>query len=97
MQARDDGARPCVQFIVAGIVQGVGFRFFAHRVAMRLGVVGYVRNRPDGTVQVVARAPREVLEEYEALLREGPSMSQVTSVEREYHEPGDWTSFEISH
>lgn len=39
----------------SGQVQGVGFRFTAHRIAMRYGLVGYVRNIPDGRVEVLAQ------------------------------------------
>ena len=42
------------RFVVSGSVQGVGFRYFAERVALRLGVAGYVKNLPDGRVEVYA-------------------------------------------
>lgn len=44
------------RFLISGIVQGVGYRYFALRAAKRHGIVGYVRNLHDGRVEVVARA-----------------------------------------
>jgi len=43
--------------IFAGRVQGVGFRFMAHNIARRYDITGYVRNRPDGTVEMFAQGP----------------------------------------
>jgi len=43
--------------IFAGRVQGVGFRFTAHNIARRYDITGYVRNRPDGTVEMFAQGP----------------------------------------
>jgi acylphosphatase len=61
-------------------VQGVGFRFFVLRNARELGLSGRVRNRPDGDVEVWAHGPRSKLQVLEALLRQGPPMSQVDHV-----------------
>ena len=47
------------QIIFTGRVQGVGFRFTAHRIARRYDVSGYVRNRPDGTVEMFAQGPAQ--------------------------------------
>jgi acylphosphatase len=67
--------------IVHGDVQGVGFRMFVWREAVRLGLRGYVRNLPDGTVEVVAEGPRPLLEQLLAALRRGPRAAEVTSVD----------------
>lgn len=68
--------------LVRGRVQGVFFREYTRRNALGLGLVGEVRNLPDGTtVEVVAEGPRAALEELLALLREGPPRSRVTEVE----------------
>jgi len=58
--------------IVRGIVQMVGFRAFVEGRAARLGLVGYVRNTPDGSVEVVAEGPPERLHVLLADLRRGP-------------------------
>lgn len=66
--------------MVRGRVQGVGFRFFVRRVASDLGLYGYVRNSPDGAVEVVAEGPRPVLEHLLAVLRQGPPHARVDEV-----------------
>ena len=58
---------------ISGWVQGVGFRWFTERSAEGLGVDGWVRNLPDGRVEVFAQAEKDVLEVFCAKLREGPS------------------------
>jgi acylphosphatase len=70
-----------VQAIVRGYVQGVGFRWRTREVARRLGVRGYVRNRPDRTVEVVAEGSERALNELLSFLREGPSAAHVESVD----------------
>ena len=67
--------------IVHGYVQGVGFRYFVVRQANASGLTGYVRNRWDGSVEVVAEGPRPLLESLLALLRRGPSEAEVERVE----------------
>lgn len=75
-----------VRFLVRGRVQGVGFRWFVSRQARRLGIGGYVRNLPDGTVEVLALSDDPVaLNQLAGLLAEGPGHAEVESVEREEH------------
>ncbi|MEW6200752.1 MAG: acylphosphatase [bacterium] len=66
---------------VRGMVQGVGFRYFVERVANQIGVKGYVRNVPDGTVEVVASGSDEQLRELVDRIKEGPSVAHVTGVD----------------
>ena len=66
---------------VRGRVQGVGFRWFVRERARRLGLVGWVRNQRDGSVEVAARGDAEALRALEAALREGPDGARVTSVD----------------
>ncbi len=70
-----------VAFRVRGRVQGVGFRWFTTRLAERLGVVGWVRNRADGDVEGEAQAARETLTEFVSGLEAGPRWSRVEAVE----------------
>jgi acylphosphatase len=66
------------QIVVEGFVQGVGYRDFTRRAALKLNVSGWVRNRPDGTVEAVIRgAPAEV-EALIAEMRRGPRGAGVT-------------------
>jgi acylphosphatase len=68
-------------YLISGVVQGVGFRWFVARHAEQLGLVGLVRNRPDGRVEVQAAGPVDRLASLEELLWKGPRFSNVTEVE----------------
>jgi acylphosphatase len=70
--------------IVRGEVQGVGFRFFLIRHAEGLGLHGWVRNRDDGGVELVAEGSRRALEELLRSAREGPRMARVTRVDADW-------------
>ena len=65
---------------VTGRVQGVGFRYFAHETARRLGLVGYVRNLRDGAVMAYAEGPREALERFLREMERGPMGGHVREV-----------------
>jgi acylphosphatase len=67
--------------IVAGRVQGVFFRDSCERVATGLGVDGWVRNRPDGTVEVVAEGDRAAVDELLAWCRHGPPRARVDRID----------------
>ena len=72
------------RFVVTGVVQGVGFRWFVARHARALGLGGYARNLPDGRVEVVAAGGDDAaLTRLEELLREGPAHARVAGIERE--------------
>jgi acylphosphatase len=70
------------RFIITGRVQGVGYRYFACREAEALGISGYVRNLPDGSVEVVAEADRERLQAFADRLEEGPPFGRVEGMEQ---------------
>jgi acylphosphatase len=71
--------------IVHGRVQGVGFRMAVSEAAARIGGLrGFVRNLPDGTVEVVMSGSPERVERLSEFLRRGPPAARVTSIE---HEP----------
>ena len=69
--------------VVSGVVQGVGYRFFAQRVATELGVTGYVRNLPDGRVKVVAEDKQGLMSAFIEELRRGPWSAQVSKIDVE--------------
>jgi len=71
------------RYVVTGRVQGVGFRWFAHDVAAREGVHGWVRNLADGSVEVVAEGEREAVDRLDAAIRRGPGQARVAQVETE--------------
>ncbi len=85
------------RYIVSGVVQGVGFRYFVYRNAVELGIKGYVRNKRDGTVEVVAEGDEEKLEELKKLLYKGPTFSIVDSVREENIEPQGFIDFQITY
>ena len=62
---------------VTGRVQGVGFRYSTLHHANRIGLTGFVRNLPDGSVEAVAEGTAEQLDVFESFLKEGPSLSRV--------------------
>ncbi|MFN2387423.1 MAG: acylphosphatase [Thermoanaerobaculia bacterium] len=82
--------------VVSGRVQGVGFRFFASRAARELGVKGWVRNLPDGSVESVVEGAEEAVAGYLERLRQGPRGGRVTSLAEEERAPQGFSSFEIT-
>lgn len=82
--------------VVTGAVQGVGFRFTTQRMAQRLGLVGWVRNEPDGSVAVRAQGPSDAIDAFASYLAQGPQGARVTSVELDDVAPDpSLVSFEI--
>lgn len=69
---------------VEGYVHGVGFRYFVQETATGLGLTGWVRNRTDGTVEVLAEGERIHLEKLLAALRRGPRAAFVSGVDFEW-------------
>jgi acylphosphatase len=68
-------------YLVSGRVQGVGFRYFTHVAAMREGVYGWVRNTPDGRVEIEAEGEGEALARFEHHVRHGPPGARVERVD----------------
>jgi acylphosphatase len=84
------------RYVIAGRVQGVGFRFFAEAAAVREGVHGWVRNLPDGRVEARLEGDAEAVDRVEAALRRGPSSSRVEEVTVKQEQPsGRITGFSI--
>jgi acylphosphatase len=82
--------------IIRGRVQGVGFRQNTVLKARRLGLVGWVCNLPDRSVETVAIGPQEPLETFLAWLHKGPEGANVTGVEASRSEPlKTFSTFEI--
>ncbi|MGB8510401.1 MAG: acylphosphatase [Pyrinomonadaceae bacterium] len=84
------------RFFVSGEVQGVGFRYFAQRVAARHQVVGFVRNLLDGRVEVLAEGSPESVEGFKHDISVGPRSAHVEGVEELSIEPtGGYSAFRI--
>ncbi len=85
-----------VDLHVTGRVQGVSFRWYAAREATRLGLVGWVRNEPDGSVRAHAEGPADKVDELVAWCRHGPPAGRVDEVAVTEVEPLGATSFRIA-
>ena len=86
----------CLHAVVKGRVQGVGFRVYTREAARKHNVNGWVRNRPDGTVEVFAQGEELDLTEFLTDLYRGPVMSQVADIDLEWrHEEPSHESFDI--
>jgi acylphosphatase len=81
---------------IEGHVQGVGFRMFVSDTARRLGLTGWVRNRWNGDVEVVAEGERIVLEKLLSALYQGPRSSYVTKITSDWlPATGEFSSFYV--
>ncbi len=80
---------------VRGLVQGVFFRAETRRTASSLGLSGWVRNVPDGTVEAVFEGERLPVEEAVEWARSGPPGARVDSVDVEWQEPAGERGFEV--
>ena len=76
-----------VKIKVYGFVQGVFFRYNTRKLARRLGLTGYVKNLPDGTVYIEAEGPEDKLIELLEFSKQGPKHAFVEKVEHEYIQP----------
>jgi acylphosphatase len=73
--------------IIAGRVQGVGYRAWMVREADRLGISGWVRNRRDGTLEALVDGDTASMEELLRLCRRGPPLAEVSEIVEELAEP----------
>jgi acylphosphatase len=83
--------------VVEGMVQGVGFRQYTLRRAQRLGLTGWVKNRHDRKVEVLAEGPRNSLEQLLQQLHEGPPASMVRDVHATWEQAtGEFIDFHVA-
>ena len=76
-----------IHSVVTGRVQGVSYRVYVQDSASDLGVTGYVKNLPDGTVFVCAQSNRDTLKDFVEYLHEGSLRAKVDSVSVEWRTP----------
>lgn len=85
-----------VELTIRGRVQGVWYRASARSAAESRGLVGWVKNEPDGSVRAVAEGPRQALEDFIAWCHKGPPAARVDSVEANWSAPaGEFRSFDV--
>lgn len=85
----------CINCFVSGKVQGVWFRASTQKEAQRLGLTGWVRNLPDGRVEVMASGAQERVQELKRWLEHGPELAEVSKLEVVEVESEEFTVFEI--
>ena len=87
------------KYFVSGDVQGVGFRYFAQRLAAAHQVRGYVRNLNDGRVEALAIGSEKAVEAFRHDLAAGPKYSRVQHIEELVIDPAEeaYSSFRIEH
>jgi acylphosphatase len=71
---------------IHGKVQGVGYRFFATRVARRLGLKGTIQNQRDGSVEAMVEGEKQAIDEWIEELKEGPRYAEVVKIDQETKE-----------
>jgi len=83
------------RWFIRGRVQGVGYRYFAQKSAVSLGVTGYTRNLDDGRVEVYAVGTEQQLSRLAGLLYAGPRWAEVRGVEEQEAAVQQYGSFRI--
>ena len=85
------------ELIIAGLVQGVFYRASARTEALRLGLLGEVRNLPGGEVVAIVEGPRAQVEEFIAWCRRGPEAARVDEVQVRWTQArGEFQNFRIT-
>jgi len=85
-----------VRLIIEGRVQGVWFRESTRKEAVSLGVYGWVKNRPDGTVEALIEGPEDKVKKLVQWCRKGPPHAQVTQAHETQEEwEGEFSSFDV--
>ena len=85
-----------IEIIIIGQVQGVLFRFYAKEQAERLGVNGWAKNEPDGSVKIVAEGDEKRLQEFAAWCYNGPVNAKVAKTKVEWQKAtGQFKEFSI--
>ncbi len=84
--------------IVSGRVQGVFFRHNTNKVANKLGLKGFVKNLPNGDVEIIAEGPEEKIKELIGFCKKGPENAYVDNIEIDYKEPtNEFKTFSVKY
>ena len=86
-----------IHLVIRGQVQGVYFRASAQREARQLGLTGWVRNRPDGAVEIIAEGEEDQVKDLLNWSQRGPSTARVDNIETRWRSyTGEFAEFKIS-
>jgi len=96
-ESRQDGGRQRLHLRLNGRVQGVGFRWFTHRAACARGVGGWVKNMPDGSVEMEVEGPPSTLRDFVEQVKKGPAAARVDEVDSREMEPRGTDEFSIAY
>lgn len=83
------------QYFITGKVQGVGYRRFAQKQALAMGLKGWARNRLDGSVEVMVQGSADQAQAFAEKLQQGPAFSVVQKVQAQTLEKNQFADFEI--
>jgi len=87
-----------LKIVVSGKVQGVGYRYFTQMKAVQFGITGWVRNRQDGTVEMLTTGTRENLDLFIEEIRRGNPFSTVDQIDiNEIEAEENYKSFTIKY
>jgi acylphosphatase len=84
-----------VHVFISGKVQGVFFRVWTFRYAQKLKLAGWVRNLPDGRVEILVEGSRRKIDKFLKLVSTGPGLSEIEHIETEWGEPKGLENFKI--
>lgn len=86
-----------LQLLVSGNVQGVGFRFFTHKIAESMGIVGEVKNLSDGRVEIFAEGDEAQLNSFITKVQQGPASADVSKIDSYWSEfKNQYSDFHVS-
>ncbi len=85
----------CIHALVSGRVQSVGYRAFVQIHARQAGIIGWIRNLPDGRVELVAQGSTETLQNFQEDLWAGPPLARVEDVRLEAAPVGKFSDFSV--
>lgn len=95
-EVEEGGGMKRIHLIISGDIQGVGFRAWVRDKARELGIVGWVKNREDGSVEVAAEGEKKELEKLIMDCHDGPDVAMAENVDVSWEETtNDFVSFEI--
>lgn len=86
-----------LHLFISGTVQGVNFRYFTKEQADTFSLTGWVKNLPDGRVEILAEGTKDKLEQFRTWCQKGPPSAQVEIVKEKWSDaPGEFSDFTIN-